>query len=54
LRKKQLKLPEGHKFPTTQELQGDRIASGITYSPTPPTTARSSVDKFNRLLSMAD
>jgi hypothetical protein len=22
LRKKQLKLPEGHKFPTAQELQG--------------------------------
>jgi hypothetical protein len=54
LREKQLKLPEGHKFPTAQEYKGDQIASGITYSPTPPTTAKSSVDKFNRLLSKAD
>jgi hypothetical protein len=54
LREKQLKLPEGHKFPTAQELQGDHIASDITYSPTTPTTAKSFVSKFNRLLSRAD
>jgi hypothetical protein len=44
LREKQLKLPEGHKFPTSQELK----------LPIPPTTAKSSVGKFNRLLSRAD
>jgi hypothetical protein len=49
-----LNLPEGHKFPTAQEWKGDHIASGITYSPTPPMTAKSSVGKFNRLLSRAD
>jgi hypothetical protein len=54
LREKQLKLPEGHKFPTAQELQGDHISSDITYSPTTPTTAKSFVSKFNRLLSRAD
>jgi hypothetical protein len=54
LREKQLKLLEGHKFPTAQELQGRPYCKCITYSPTPPTTAKSSVDKFNRLLSRAD
>jgi hypothetical protein len=34
--------------------KGDHIASGITYLPIPPTTAKSSVSKFNRLLSRAD
>jgi hypothetical protein len=54
LREKRLKLPGGHKFPTAQELQGDHVASGITYSPTPPMTPKNSVGKFNRLLSRAN
>jgi hypothetical protein len=43
LREKQLKLPKG-----------DHISSGISYSRTPPMTAKSSVGKFNWLLSRAD
>jgi hypothetical protein len=37
-----------------KSCKGDHIASGITYSPTPPTIAKSSVGKLNRLLSRVD
>jgi hypothetical protein len=54
LREKQLNCLRTISFLQYKSCKGDRIASGITYSPTPPTTARSSVGKFNRLLSRAD
>jgi hypothetical protein len=51
LREKQLKLLEGHKFPTAQELQGRPYCKWHHLFTTPPMTAKSSVDKFNQLLS---
>ncbi|KAK1661344.1 hypothetical protein QYE76_049503 [Lolium multiflorum] len=44
LAEKHIKVPEGHKFPTVQELNGKPYASGITRSPTPPTTAGCGVE----------
>ena len=54
LKEKQLKLPENHKLPTTQELQGGRTASGTTRSPMPRMTTRSCIGRSNRLLSKAN
>jgi hypothetical protein len=54
LRGKQLKLPKGHKFPTTQELQGRPYCKCISYLPISPTTVKSFIGKFNQLLSRAD
>jgi hypothetical protein len=44
----------GACFLQHKSYKGDHIASGITYLPTTPMTAKSSVGKFNWLLSRAD
>jgi hypothetical protein len=54
LREKQLKLPVGHKFPTAQELQGRPYCKWHHLFTIPPTAAKSSVGKLNRLLSRVD
>ena len=54
LKEKQLKLPENHKLPTAQELQGGCTVNGITRSLMPQVNARSCVVRFNRLSSKAD
>ena len=54
LKEKQLKLPENHKLPMTQELQG-RPYYKWHHSFTHATmTARNCVGRSNRLLSKAD
>ena len=54
LKEKQLKLPENHKLPTTQELRGRPSCKWHTRSPMPRMTVRSCVGRSNLLLSKAD
>ena len=53
LKEKQLKLPENHKLPTAQELQG-RLYCKWHHSFTHATNDCKEVGKSNRLLSKAD
>ena len=54
LKEKQLKLPENHKLPMAQELQGGCTANGTTRSLMPRVNARSYVVRSNRLSSKDD
>ena len=54
LKEKQLKLPENHKLPMAQELQGGCTANDTTRSLMPRVNARSYVVRSNRLSSKAD
>ena len=54
LKEKQLKLPENHKLPTPQELQGRLYCKWHHSFPMPRVNARSCVVRSNRLSSRAD